>query len=96
MTREDIVRRIAERRADLGRLGVRSLALFGSVARDEAGRESDVDLLVEFSEPVGLFRFLDVKAYLEGLLGCQVDLVTSDALKPGLRERVLQEAVNAL
>jgi hypothetical protein len=96
MTREDIVQRIAERRADLGRLGVRSLALFGSVARDEAGRESDVDLLVEFSEPVGLFRFLDVKAYLEDLLGCQVDLVTSDALKPGLRERVLQEAVNAL
>ncbi len=96
MKREEAIRQIAERRADLRTLGVGSLALFGSAARDEASEESDLDVLVEFSQPVGLFRFLDVKAYLEGLLGCEVDLVTPDALKPQLRERIMREAVRAL
>lgn len=82
--------------ADLQRLGVSSLAVVGSVARGDGGGESDVDLLVEFSEPVGLFRFVEVKAYLESILGCEVDLVTPDALKPQLREAILAEALHAL
>jgi hypothetical protein len=79
----------------LQRLGVKSLRLFGSVRRDGAEAESDVDLLVEFAEPVGLLRFADVQAYLERLLGCDVDLVTPDALKPQLRDAILGEAVHA-
>ena len=87
--------RLREHRADLERLGVKSLALFGSVARGEACQDSDVDLLVEFSRPVGLFHFMEVKEFLEEVLGRRVDLVTPDALKPQLREAILEEAVDA-
>jgi predicted nucleotidyltransferase len=80
-------------RDELRRLGVKSLALFGSVARDEGQPQSDVDLLVEFGHPVGLFEFIDVKQFLEGLLGCSVDLGTARSLRPRLRDRVLREAV---
>jgi predicted nucleotidyltransferase len=96
MTKDEIIKLLREHRADLERLDVKSLALFGSVARGEAGKNSDVDFLVEFSKPVGLFKFLDVKNYLEGLLGCKVDLVTPDALKQQLRENILAEAARAI
>lgn len=72
---------------------VESLALFGSVARDQAGPESDLDILVAFSRTPGLFGFLDLKEYLESLLGRPVDLVTRNAIKKQLRSRILQEAV---
>lgn len=74
---------------------MKSLALFGSVARNEAGPASDVDILVEFGEPVGLFEFVALKNYLEEILGNPVDLVTEDALKRQLRERILGEAIPA-
>ena len=94
MTRDKIIRVLSEHRAELSRLGVKSLALFGSSARNQAGAESDVDLLVEFSRPVGLFEFIDVKEFLEGILNCPVDLGTSASLHPRLKERVLREAVH--
>lgn len=72
---------------------VKSLALFGSIARDEGRQDSDVDLLVEFARPVGLFAFIALQQYLEQLLGCKVDLGTPKSLRPRLRERVLQEAL---
>jgi predicted nucleotidyltransferase len=75
------------------RYGARSLALFGSVARDEARPDSDVDILVEFERPVGLFGLFELQDYLEALLGCKVDLGTNDSLKPRLRQRVLEERV---
>jgi predicted nucleotidyltransferase len=87
--------RLREHRADLERLGVKSLALFGSAARGEARPDSDVDLLIEFSRPVGLFHFMEVKEFLEEILGRRVDLVTPAALKPQLREDILEEAVEA-
>ena len=95
MTRAEVLALLQGRQADLRRMGVASLAVFGSVARDEAGRNSDVDLLVEFARPVGMFRFLDVKAYLEAILGRPVDLTTRDALKRQFRDAILSEAVNA-
>ena len=73
--------------------GVKSLALFGSVARNEAKITSDVDLLVEFDRPVGLFGLFALQDYLETLLGCPVDLGTPDSLKPRLRSSVLAECV---
>jgi predicted nucleotidyltransferase len=76
-------------------MGVASLALFGSVARNEAEGDSDVDILVSFDRPVGFFHFLEVKDYLETVLKTRVDLVTEDALKKQLRERILAEAVRA-
>jgi predicted nucleotidyltransferase len=95
MNREEILARLRAHRTDLERLSVRSLALFGSAARGAAGPSSDVDLLVEFSQPVGAFHFLEVKEFLERILGCPVDLVTPAALRPQLRERILAEAIDA-
>ena len=74
---------------------VRELAIFGSVARDEAGPESDIDILVDFDRQVGLLHCGRLKVYLEGLLGRKVDLVETAALRPRIRERVLREAIHA-
>ena len=73
--------------------GVNSLALFGSVARDEARYDSDVDILVDFEPPITFDRYMDVKLYLEDRLGTKVDLVTRKALKPQIRENVDREAI---
>lgn len=76
-------------------LGIRSLDIFGSVARGEAASGSDVDLLVEFDRPIGLFHFFRVQRRLEQILGCRVDLVMRDAVKPQFRDRIFREAVRA-
>ncbi|MBM4084166.1 MAG: nucleotidyltransferase family protein [Planctomycetes bacterium] len=94
MSRQDIIRLLGERRSDLERFGVKGLALFGSVARDEAREASDVDILVEFTTPATFGRFMELKFYLEDLLGRTIDLVTPKALKPRLRARIETEAVH--
>jgi predicted nucleotidyltransferase len=73
---------------------VKSLGLFGSVARDEATANSDVDLLIEFAKPVGLFHFLTVKNCLQEWLNQKVDLVTYSALKSPLKEQILKEVID--
>jgi predicted nucleotidyltransferase len=95
MKRDQVLEIIAKHREELKQLGVKSLFLFGSVARDEANMNSDVDLLVEFNRTVGLFEFIEVKIYLEDILGCSVDLGTEKALKEHLREPVLKDMINA-
>ena len=95
MTRAEVLAHLQEHKAELQMLDVASLAVFGSVAHDEAGPESDVDLLVEFARPVGMFRFLAVKEYLETILGRPVDLATRDALKRQFRDAILSEAIDA-
>jgi len=92
---EEIIAIIAARRAELDALGIRSLALFGSVVRGEAGPDSDVDLLVEFHRPVGLFEFIEAKERLEAWLGRPVDLVPRDGIKRQLRKQILAEAILA-
>jgi hypothetical protein len=94
MRQDEIIRLLSERQAEMQRLGVRSLALFGSVARDTAREDSDVDILGEFDGPPGFGRFMDLKFFLEDLLGRRVDLVTRKALKPRLRTHVEEEAVH--
>lgn len=74
-------------------LKVQSVAVFGSTARDEAGVDSDVDVLIEFSERANFDRYMEVKFLLEDLLGKRVDLVTRGALKPRMRPQVEQEAI---
>jgi predicted nucleotidyltransferase len=96
MRRDDVLRLILEHRDELQEMGVASLAVFGSVARDEAGPDSDVDLLVELSRPMGLFEFFGIQHRLEDILGAKVDLGMPDALKPRIRERVGREAIRAL
>ncbi len=94
MNRERVIRVLSERHTELAqKYGVKSLALFASVSRDEAGRASDVDLLVEFDCPVGYFGLFALQDYLELLLGCRVGLGTPNSLKPRIRARVLGECV---
>ncbi|NER47775.1 MAG: nucleotidyltransferase family protein [Symploca sp. SIO1A3] len=73
--------------------GVRTLFIFGSVARDEATAESDVDILVEFEGAVTFERYMDLKFYLEDQLRTKVDLVTKRSLKPQIRASVEQEVI---
>jgi predicted nucleotidyltransferase len=89
MKREEVLRRLSEHRAELEGLGVRSLDLFGSFARGEARPDSDVDLLVAFDRPVGLFHFFRVQRRLEAIVGGPVELVMKDAIKRQLRTRIL-------
>jgi uncharacterized protein len=72
---------------------IRSLAMFGSVARDNAGVRSDLDVLVEFERPVSLSEFLALEDTLSALVDRRVDLVTRSALKPYIGRRVLDEAI---
>ena len=70
------------------------MAVFGSVAKGENTPESDVDYLAEFDHPAGLFEYIRRKYYLEGLTDCRVDLVTQDAIRPGMRENIIKESIN--
>ena len=72
---------------------IRSLAIFGSFARDDASPKSDLDVLVEFERPIGLSEFLALEDTLSVLVDRRVDLVTCDALKPHIGRRVRAEAV---
>jgi predicted nucleotidyltransferase len=73
---------------------VKEIGIFGSYVRGEQYEESDIDILVEFSEPIG-WEFIDVKEFLEEILGREVDLVTVSALKPQMKEKILKEVVYA-
>ena len=96
MTRDTILKELSKHQVELkSRFEVASLSLFGSAARDEAVSESDIDILVTFLKTPGIFGFLDLKAYLENIFQCPVDLVTNNALKKQLRTKILQEAVHA-
>jgi len=91
MKRDEILQLLSVHRQKLSKFGVKSLALFGSVVRDEAGSLSDVDILVEFEGPETFDRYMDLKFLLEDLLGCPVDLVTREALKPRLKPFIERE-----
>jgi hypothetical protein len=95
MEREHTIKILSEHLEEIRKkFGVESLALFGSVARDEAKSGSDLDVLVTYKNSPGFFGFLDLKEYLEQLLSCPVDLVTEKALKKQLREKILREAIS--
>ena len=91
MKRKKVVEILNQYQTELQEMGVKSLTLFGSVARDEASLESDVDLLVEFNRPMGLFGLIEIQTRLEELLGVKVDLGTMDSLKHSIRENVLKD-----
>jgi predicted nucleotidyltransferase len=93
--REEALRRLAEHRDELAGMGAGSLSLFGSVARDEAGPDSDVDVLIELNRPMGLFDLGRIQIRLEEILGQRVDLLMQDGLRSRLRARILAEAVRA-
>jgi predicted nucleotidyltransferase len=94
MRREEALRLLRSGRAVWQFHGVTRMRLFGSVARDMARVDSDVDLLVEFGKPVGLFELFGLQRDLERLLARHVDLGRPQALRPEIRESVLAEAVD--
>jgi uncharacterized protein len=93
MKRDEVLSILTQHRMGLKDLGVKLLAIFGSVARDEARPDSDVDILVEFEGAVTFDRYMDVKFYLEDLLETRVDLVSQRSLKPLIRSTIEQEAI---
>ncbi|MGB9621981.1 MAG: nucleotidyltransferase family protein [Brevinematia bacterium] len=72
---------------------VKDIGVFGSYVKGEQRKKSDIDILVEFEEPIGLFEFMDLEDYLSNLLGAKVDLVSKKALKPRIGEYILKEVV---
>ena len=93
MRRDHVLRILAAHKDQLRAMGVKSLALFGSVVRDEAQPDSDVDVLVEFEGAATFDRYMGLRFFLQDLLGAPVDLVTRKALKPRLRPYVEREAL---
>jgi hypothetical protein len=93
MRRDEVRSVLDSHRAELTRLGVKSLRLFGSVARDEASPSSDIDLLVEFDETPTFSTYMKLRIYLEDLLGARVDLVTESGLRDRVRPYVEKDAI---
>jgi predicted nucleotidyltransferase len=94
MRRDAIISLIRKNQTQLKHMGVSSLSIFGSVARGEETRTSDVDMLVEFEGPPTFDGFMDTKLFLEDLLGVKVDLVMPQALKPQLKAQLLQDLIH--
>ena len=94
MNRDEAITRLKEHEAELKRLGVDHLYLFGSTARDEAGNESDIDLFFDYPKgKLGLFELMDVKERAASILGRETDIMTRDSLHPHLRKRIEDSAV---
>ena len=91
--RAEVLTLLQRQRDQLAKFAVRALFLFGSVARDEAGPESDVDLLVEFAGVPTYRGYMDLKFFLEDLFGCRVDLVTRSGLRPRALPAIEREAI---
>lgn len=93
MNREEVIAILRKHQQELNNLGVKSLELFGSVARNEARYDSDIDLLVEISESMSLFQFISIKLYLQDLLNFPVDLGTKDSLHKDLRQPIIIDSI---
>ena len=72
---------------------IKEIGIFGSYVRNEQTDSSDADILVEFSKPIGFFKFLDLEEYIEKLTGTKIDLVSKKALKPYIGKHILDEVI---
>jgi predicted nucleotidyltransferase len=95
--REEIIATLRTHQAELGRRGVRHAALFGSLARGESKRTSDIDILIELDPqaPVGLFEYVGITQYLADLFPVRVDVANRSSLKPLVRPSVERDALYA-
>ncbi len=94
MFRAELLARLATLKPWLATEGVTRLRLFGSHARDEARNDSDVDLIADFAQPLGLRQFT-LQDEISARLGLKVDLVTEGALAPDIRFTALRDAIDA-
>lgn len=72
---------------------VNNIGVFGSVSRGQQTKMSDLDILIELSQPLGIYKFLELEDFLGKILKKKVDLVTRKALKPAIKEKVLKEVI---
>jgi predicted nucleotidyltransferase len=94
MDRDTAIARLKAHEAELRRLGVEHLYLFGSTARGEAREDSDVDLFFDYQRGTfGLFDLMDVQERTSGILGRKADIMTRDSLHKTLRQRIEASAV---
>jgi uncharacterized protein len=94
MERHEAISRLLQHEADLKRLGVEHLYIFGSTARDEASRDSDVDLFFDYRKgKLGVYELMDVKEYAASILGRKTDIMTRDSLHKALREAIEATAI---
>jgi len=93
MTKSEALLELRRLQPALRELGVRSIAIFGSVMRDEAGVDSDLDLVAEFEQPYTAKQYFDTLFLIEDSLGVSVDLAEPTSLHPGIRDTVLNEAL---
>ncbi len=97
MLRDEILDKLRADKEALDAFGVKTIGVFGSVARGQDGPYSDVDILVDYDHQVtrGILGFLELKEHIEDVLGRQVDLVMRNGLHRRLRDRILDEAIYA-
>ncbi|MFH1877489.1 MAG: nucleotidyltransferase family protein [Candidatus Omnitrophota bacterium] len=72
---------------------VKSVGIFGSIVRGDSNKKSDIDILIELSEPISFFMFIELEEFLKKKLRRKVDLVTKKALKPIIKKNILKEVV---
>lgn len=95
MNTQAILMRLEERMGEIRRrFSVAKLSIFGSYARGEGTAQSDLDVLVAFEQKATFDLFMDLKFYLEELLGIKVDLVTDKALRPQVRRAIEGEIID--
>jgi predicted nucleotidyltransferase len=95
MDKQTVLTKLTDCMAEIRqRFSVKALAIFGSIARDEATQNSDIDVLVVFEHKGSFDLFMDLKFYLEELLAAQVDLVTDKALRPQIRRAIEREMIH--
>jgi predicted nucleotidyltransferase len=94
MERDEAISRLQQHEADLKRLGVEHLYMFGSTARGEANDDSDVDLFFDYQKgKLGVYELMDVKEYAVSILGRKTDIMTRDSLHKTLRDAIEATAV---
>ena len=91
LTKEYILSKLAELKPMLSKeYAVREIGLFGSFSDESFSEESDIDLLVEFEKPIG-WKYFSLEIYLESIFGRKIDLVTKNALKRQIKDRILKQ-----
>jgi uncharacterized protein len=94
LKRDEAISRLQQHEADLKRLGVEHLYMFGSTARGEATNDSDVDLFFDYQKgKLGVYELMDVKEFTAGILGRKTDIMTRDSLHKTLRESIEAAAI---
>jgi len=95
MRKIDVIKKIiSEHRKELeSKYNVKEIGIFGSYVRAQNSKNSDLDVLVEFSKPIGMFKFLELEEYIQNITGIKIDLVSKKALKPRIGQNILKELI---